>query len=436
MATLKETSEFVSPIYLIERTDPLMGSELGVDNKQAQQLACRTRYLLDHVLVEHTKEGRHHLTTKHVSSDAGIKESKLKLDHNTVDIYNGLFKEEEKLASILSAMRSIEDIDDSELAAVYRALMLTWKYGYPRFAFELFTGSFTFATGFKPVKVIETISGDDSIDVTDSSDIIEGDSYVIWDEDKNSCSTVTVKKVLTSKRVILYSDENKTRNGGLLTKIAWEIKDGAAIAKQGSSYITDKISLLDNYDRGNFLIAHYTDAKFSVEYRMVDIPDPTKWHPMPLIAHEYSDALKLWRSVYATPGGEFFVRVTCHDDVIIPHMALMSDIVSELNTTIRTPVIVDQDFTIVRFGAIYDAKHTGTYFQISENTDFINDVVTLAFDASDDPRPVWYFRDKIIEKYNIKVGQSVYWRARYTADDGHISRWSDVGYYTMENDNA
>lgn len=45
MANLKETQTWESGIYQIEKTDPVVGGEDGISNKQAKQLANRTAYL-------------------------------------------------------------------------------------------------------------------------------------------------------------------------------------------------------------------------------------------------------------------------------------------------------------------------------------------------------------------------------------------------------
>ena len=45
MANLKESATWESGIYQLETTDPVVGGEDGIDNKQAKQLANRTTYL-------------------------------------------------------------------------------------------------------------------------------------------------------------------------------------------------------------------------------------------------------------------------------------------------------------------------------------------------------------------------------------------------------
>jgi len=432
MATLSESSVFTSPVYLLERNDPYYGGALGTANKQAQQLANRTRYLLDRMLAEHDVTGRHLLTEAQVAEAAGIVESKLSLDIGTHEIYEGIAEGQTLLAEIFAALSAVQNLEESQFRHLYQALLVTWEYGLPRFAFEMFAPSFTFFNGFEPVEVLETIAGDDSIDVTDSSHVVPGESYVIWDRDEDRCTPVTVKKVLTNKRVVLYADEQISRANGVLTKRAWTIRDGAAFGKAGSIYITKPMSLLSDHDSGNLVIAHYRDASFIVEYRDPRTKDPTAWLPLGLIEHKFTDNTGFWRSVFETPGGEFIIRITCLDDVEIPHIVLMSDVISNTNTTVRTPRVADQDFTIVRFGAIYGARHTGTVFELSHDTDFTRNCERISFGPNTSVKPLWEFRDSVLNRYTMAIGDDVYWRAMYTASDGCKSRWSAVGHYTRE----
>ena len=429
MATLYEESSWPSPIYLIERTDPLMGGEYGISNKQAQQLACRTRYLLDRILAEHDIEGSHLFTHEQVAAAANIAESKLALDVPTHELYENIIEAQELLASMLTALNSIQNLEESRFRAIYQALLLSWRFGYPRFLFEMFTANFSFRTNFVDVDIIETIAGDDSIDVTDSSGIVPGETYIIWDKEQNSHTSVKVKKILTNKRVILEHDESLTRSGtGVLTKMSWELQDGVAVGKPGSIYITRKLDLLKNFDHGNLVIAHYAPATFTVEYRREDSP----WRPLAMVSSAYSNEIKLHRSVYETLGDEFYLRVTCQTDARIAHMAIMSDVISNMNSTVRTPEIVDNDFTIVRFGAIYGATHTGTYFEITPHADFTRNVTTLDFGTNTSILPIWDYKDKVLARYPMLAGEEVYWRVRYSASDGYFSRWSEAGHFVRE----
>lgn len=49
MADLPESNEWVAGIYQLETSDPVLGGPEGIDNKQAKQLASRTKWLKDQI---------------------------------------------------------------------------------------------------------------------------------------------------------------------------------------------------------------------------------------------------------------------------------------------------------------------------------------------------------------------------------------------------
>lgn len=59
MDVLKESPVWVTPVYAIERTDPVMGGEFGINNVQARQLAWRTQYLRALLAMDHQPDGSH-----------------------------------------------------------------------------------------------------------------------------------------------------------------------------------------------------------------------------------------------------------------------------------------------------------------------------------------------------------------------------------------
>ncbi|WP_439257123.1 tail fiber protein [Lonepinella sp. BR2271] len=64
MANLTEKNEWTDGIYQIEKTDPVVGGADGISNKQAQQLANRTKYLKGQVeSLNHDKAASSHTHT-------------------------------------------------------------------------------------------------------------------------------------------------------------------------------------------------------------------------------------------------------------------------------------------------------------------------------------------------------------------------------------
>lgn len=432
MGVLTESPQWDSPIYLIERSDPVMGGEHGVNNVQARQLANRLQYLRALFLLEHNDDGSHALTEASVAPDAGIVESKLKLPMTTTWLYSRYEAAAAILDELNTALDSVEGLEGTPLRTFYEALLISWKYGYPRFAFEMFSNNFSLRDIFAEVPLLETIAGDDSIDVADSGTLSPGEAYILWDKNHGDSRIVTVKEILTNHRVILWETEDRTRFGsGFLSKTSWKLETGHAQATAGSYYISKFCNLLDGFERGKLVISHKEDVTFHVEHRPQGSTMPTDWQPVSLQSRWYSDECKSWRSAYEIPGGIQSFRIRADGATSIDHMVIMTDSAGALPSTVRTPGIIDPAFKVRRFGALYGATHTRTQIEISPDANFLPDTTqVLEFPASGDRNPEWDFLADVSAAYPLVNNPGVYWRVRYEASDGYWSLWSSIAQYT------
>lgn len=432
MAYLREENVWTEPIYSIERHDPLMGGEYGINNVQARQLANRTVYLLERLLREHGGNGSHLINEKQLAEDAGITERKLLLSCPTAFLATQIELLDAILRKATDNLTHIAGLEQSLYGPLYEALRLSWRFGYPRFAFDLFNRVFTMRPDFMPVPIIESIRGDDSIDVENSSSIIPGQTYVLWDETENHSVFATVREVLTENRVILYHTEDTTRaHSGVLTKMSWTPGTYGMQAKAGSKYVSDHMILLENVSGGgNLVIAHREKARFTIEILRDNASSPIAWERLPLTSCEYSENLGMWKSTYKAPGCAFYFRINVLDDCSIDHLALVSENSSLSVSAIRTPQVVDADFTIVRYGALYGVPHAATCFDISRTSDFTGDYLALVFGPDTDEAPVWDYRVRVISQLeNLVEGDEYWWRAWYQAQDGSRSNYSGLGHY-------
>ena len=433
MATLREEDAWVSPIYRIERNDPLMGGEFGISNLQARQLASRTRYLYERLKESHGEEWLHALDENDIAPNAQISERKLRLNQPTQNIFEAYEEALDTVEKISSSLDGLQQLEYSSFGPLYQAMLLSWKYGYPRFGFDLFSQTFSMRRKISDIPLLETIAGDDSIDVEDSSQLEPDTCYILQDPQAGQSHFVVVKKILTKQRVLLYRDADRTRGlGGKLTSTSWRIQAGQALASAGSMYITEPLTLLSGLNSGNVLISHLEDARFKVEARRVAADNALYWAQLPLVEHSYSEKFGFWRSVYECPGGEILLRITALDDCNISHLTLMSDIYKTLASSVRTPEVVDQDFTITRFGALYGAKHTGTKFLVSTSANFISDMQEISFGPDERTAPIWDFKKMVLARISPNIGDHIFWRASYTADDGYSSALSGMGHYIHE----
>lgn len=436
MDVLKESPIWVTPVYSIERTDPLMGGEFGINNVQARQLAWRTQYLRALLAMDHQPDGSHLLCEHHVSKLAAIAESKLRLSVPTSRIHADIERLGVILAGVKQGLDSISGTMGTPLRATYDALMMSWEYGYTRYAFELFTDNFSLRDAFQDVPVIETVAGDDSIDLKSTATVSSGEAYLIIDRQTGAQQQVTIREVLTEQRVLLHEImQFSTNDTAVLSKSAWEYTGNKAAASAGSTYMTTLTTLLDGIEQGSLIISHKNDVRFTVEYHR-EADSPTDWTEVPCTRTYLDDASGDYRSIYDVPGGRQAFRITALGATDVDHIVLMSTTTGVLPSTVRTPVVIAADFQLQRFGALYDAKHTGTEIQFSADNYFADSVETVRLPACSDTAPVWKLKDAVLAEHPVNQGESVWWRARYSADDGNVSLWSGSAKYSPEDDNA
>lgn len=436
MDVLKESPIWVAPIYSIERSDPLMGGEFGINNVQARQLAWRTQYLRALLAMDHQPDGSHLLCEHHVSKLAAIAESKLRLSVPTSQIQADIDRLGVILAGVKQGLDSISGTMGTPLRAIYDALMMSWEYGYTRYAFELFTDNFSLRDAFQDVLIIETIAGDDSVDLISTATVSSGEAYLIIDRQTGAQQQVTIREVLTEQRVLLHEImQFSTSNTAVLSKSAWAYTGNKATASAGSTYMTTLTTLLDGIEQGSLIISHKNDVRFTVEcHRETD--SPADWTEVPCTRTYLDDVSGDYRSIYDVPGGRQAFRITALGATDVDHIVLMSTTTGTLPSTVRTPTIIAADFQLQRFGALYDAKHTGTEIQFSADNYFADSVVTIRLPACSDTAPVWKLKDAVLAAHPVNPGESVWWRARYSADDGNVSLWSVSAQYSPEDNNA
>lgn len=432
MANLREQDLWSDQIYLIERHDPLMGGEYGINNIQARQLACRTLWLFSRFMAEHTPDGGHLLNQHQIADNAEILERKLRLDYSTAEIGAEL----ERLLLVLqeqaSSIESLINLENSFYGPLYEALKISWKFGYPRFAFELFNPVFSLRPNFLPVQVIETIRGDDSIDVSGSETLESDTTYILWDKDENRSEFVTVKNILTDKRVILYHTENTTRLGrGELVATSWVPGErGLMKAPAGSRYVSRQIDILESLAGGRLVIAHTGEVRFIVEMLRTNAPNPSAWERLPLVSRERSGQNGIWKSSWQIPGCSFSFRITVQDDCEIDHIAIVSEHADSSISAVRTPRAVDGDFTLDRYGALYGVPHASTLFEISPDADFRAGCISLEFGPEKSRLPIWDYQVRVISGLKaLSSGDTLWWRARYMAENGDVSGFSNLGHY-------
>ena len=422
MGVLKEKLEWTAPIYSIERTDPLMGGELGVNNKQAQQLANRTQVLRALLSEQHGTEGGHTLSQDDVAEGAGIAERKLALSTSTGSIYARVEAALANVRELMGLINNSQGAEGTPFNAIYQALLLSWEFGAQGYAFDLFNKAFSLLSSVS-IPVLETITGDDSVDVASTEDIEVGDVFLL----DATGDMYTVVSVLTENRILLDRElDVDLKNSGHFVKTTWNVSEGSAHAEAGTMYITEPVHVEATRDKSRLFICHAVGNLFTVDYRVEETSD---WRQAGYVRSELAEGLAYTVYEVSTNGAPFELRITAVTGADIDHLCVMPAASDVQLGMVRVPE-AKGDFAVARFGALYDAKYGGTEFRIASDPDMSNILSNPVFSESFGNAAIWDFKSLVHSMYVFTLGRTYYWQARQCTSDGHWSEWSLVSAYT------
>lgn len=163
----------------------------------------------------------------------------------------------------------LTSVEATSSVAVQKAVGLDWLYRGNAITFELFTDGYTLIDT-KPVAVVQGISGDDSLDVADTSALKAGEYYVLSDttllNDQGQAAPVSalvqVQSVLSSARIRLAANMARTWGpSATLRRSSIAIESpGAAKARPGDVYLSRAINIGTDVDGGAVVIRRSLNA--------------------------------------------------------------------------------------------------------------------------------------------------------------------------------
>lgn len=176
---------------------------------------------------------------------------------------------------------SILGIDADSVAQIKRATQLDWVYRYDRINFEFFTHDYTLIDR-APIGVLAGILGDDSLDVTDTAGMVEGEYYVL--SDAVATRLIRVKSILSSQRLRLYESLDKQWAVGATVALHnWSIvAANDAHARQDSIWLAKTINVGDR--QGKVVVRRTHNATLvKLFYRAVT---DAAWHEAVAVLRE------------------------------------------------------------------------------------------------------------------------------------------------------
>ena len=137
------------------------------------------------------------------------------------------------------------------------------------------------------------VSGDDSIDVTDTSGLVVGEEYVIYDS--SNSEIVTVSEILSGQRFIAASSLSNTYNDGKLSSCNMTITEGeSALAETGDVYFSKSIEFNEAYGSNGTVLAGCLIVRAN---KLVQVETSYS------LDHTWYSVQNLWTK--AAPGGDY-----------------------------------------------------------------------------------------------------------------------------------
>ncbi|MBB4266886.1 hypothetical protein [Roseospira visakhapatnamensis] len=208
MASIPKVTDPGFPdVHVLEEGEPVVGGLDGVDNRPHRELAERTEFL---------KAKTDTLAAARADHEARL---------NTVEV-----------AGSISVGRAF-GLWSGEMAD-----------------FELFSDHPYVWRDIDPRAIVQTVAGDESVDVESTAGLRVGDAYVIRDAD-GSTEVVEVAEVLSAQRLRATATLARSRDAtGTLARTSWDVRAGHALAQDGGVLYARPVRVLRYDDTGRVLI--------------------------------------------------------------------------------------------------------------------------------------------------------------------------------------
>ena len=174
-----------------------------------------------------------------------------------------------KVAAIVSEVSGIDgrlnDIELDSAVAVSSAVRLDWLYRQLRMALELWTSNWTQLDAID-LAITQTVAGDDSVDVDDTSELVVGQEYVI--DDGTNHESVVVAEVLSATRFTATANLAHSFASGSLTRTNFTVTAGSASADAGQVYYWGPLFLgADDIDKAVIIRRQNNDTVLRLYFR-------------------------------------------------------------------------------------------------------------------------------------------------------------------------
>ena len=337
-------------------------------------------------------------------------------------------------SDISDLQTELDNLQTSDPVEIKQAVSLDWLYNQNRIAFELFSSTYTLRDLQDPIGGVETVKGDDSIDINDTSKLEVGHEYVIFDG--SSTITVEVAEIFSSIRFRATEAVSVSMSDAELSSTNMDTSGYTATAAAGDVYFAHHINLGNEQD-GAVIIRHNGSADGVRLYYQDD--DHTTW----------TEAYWKWRRdvdtgiidvEYVLPAREYFDLKMVNDSggsLDISHLVcVVAD--TDLKGTHHAPETPTNEspadgatgiqetptLTGSSYQSLVGANQYALQVQVNDSTDFSSTV----HDSGEEPAGTSYSMPKGV----LGTDTTYYWRLRYQDVEGAWSDWSSATSFTTD----
>ncbi|HYD66998.1 hypothetical protein [Azospirillum sp.] len=336
---------------------------------------------------------------------------------------------EAQAATLTGVDNRLETLEASSVGSVGRALPLSWELSDEGFDFELFSQGFRWAD-IAPVTVVQTVAGDESVDVADTAGLQAGRTYVIY-TGTGVGYPVVVDAILSATRFRAKEELAVSLSGATLACTSWDVRAGYAVAKNGGLLFSRPVRALRFYADARVVVRRDDkDGKLSVQYRTAGTAGA--WLDAMLVSTTAREA-GTRDEEYALSGGSIIeLRVeAAHGpsgkDVTVHHLVAFPgdtagrawEVSQPVNTTPAngaTNVLATPTLQGSGYRSLYGVAQSNAEFRVATEQDMTN-VVHAAVAGS-------ATTSHAIPNGVLTTNTVYWWQARYRDADGTWSPWS------------
>jgi hypothetical protein len=320
---------------------------------------------------------------------------------------------------------------------VGKALRIGWLYTQLRLALELFTPDWTLINT-ADIELVAGVSGDDSIDVVDTTDIKTNEYYVVSD-DVGTDFLIYVTEKLSDNRIRISDNLPRTLGAGVVTRCSMPLVNHVAVGVVGNIWLSQPIDVEDDTTGGAVVIRRTLNSGAARLY--FRDATHTNWTEVIWSQRRQGDDIPSGYADYEyfVPfQGQSHLRVDiATEDITILHIAALSDptglggfinpAMAPTTPTISAPaagatgLFERPTLAIAAYSSPGSTAHQHTQFQVSTSSTF----ATILHDSNNLMAVLTYQLPA-----GVLVANTTYYiRARVQDDADLWSAWSAISSF-------